>query len=132
MNVKSCWANFRFYTSKTSDIARQLAFAGIALIWIFKTEAPDKTVLLHPFLHNAGFFIVLGLVLDIAQYLAGSIIWHLFSRHKELEESDSSAEFRAPSCINIPMNALFYIKIVPIAIAYWYILRFLYYTLMTK
>jgi len=32
------WENFEEYTGKASDIARQLSFAGIALLWLLRNS----------------------------------------------------------------------------------------------
>jgi len=40
MNLQDYRDDFYTYSGKASDISRQLAFAGIAIIWIFKKEVP--------------------------------------------------------------------------------------------
>lgn len=70
---------YYFHTGKTSEIVRQLALAGIAVIWIFKvgqTQIPPE--LLLPL-----YLIAATLVLDFFQYFVAATIWGVFSRHKE-------------------------------------------------
>ena len=62
-------------TSKLGDVVRQLAFSGIAVVWILKTE-PTKTGLQfdHAFYHPLKWFVIC-LALDLAQYLWAGMAW---------------------------------------------------------
>jgi len=71
---------YYFFTGKTSEIVRQLALAGIAVIWIFKigqNQIPSE--LLLPL-----YLIAVTLVLDFLQYFVAATIWGVFSRHQEI------------------------------------------------
>jgi hypothetical protein len=70
------------FTAKLSDINRNLAFAGIAIIWVFKVQADDKFIIPNELLLPL-YFIVICLLLDLLQYLYLSIIWTLFHRKME-------------------------------------------------
>ncbi len=65
-----------------SDSARQLAFAGIAVVWILATNdeavAVEANSLRLPLLA-----FVLALALDLIQYYAAALFWGVFSRVKE-------------------------------------------------
>lgn len=100
MKLKDARDNYYFYTGKASELVRQLGLAGIAVIWLFKKEVagvpkiPEE--LLLPLV-----LIVLGLALDLLQYVSASIIWGVFQRWKEkrVEEDERrwSAYRRPPS-----------------------------------
>lgn len=61
-----------------SEVSRNLGFAGIAVIWIFKADLPEKAYTLAPELYHAGVVIVLSLALDLLQYVFSSLIWGAF------------------------------------------------------
>ncbi|HEX8693108.1 MAG TPA: hypothetical protein VF746_11850 [Longimicrobium sp.] len=112
-------------STKVSDIVRQLAFAGIAIIWLFKSEVrgvprvPDELL-------TAGFLIIVGLALDLFQYVSAAILWGTFARYKERKGVAAGDSFVAPAWINWPALTCFCLKIVFILGAYVVIGRFLY------
>lgn len=145
---------YYFYTGKTSEIVRQLALAGIAVIWIFKTgqvQLPAELIL--PLI-----LIALTLVLDLFQYFVAATTWGIYSRWQEKNcESekvfekklilpsytrlrggsrkplgaekavDSSAfVFHAPRAINWPGIVFFYSKSLSLIFAYWFLFEYLY------
>ena len=115
---------YDYYSRKTSDIVRKLAFSGIALVWLFRIQIDNqwkvpKTLLL------AATLIGLTLVLDFLQYVSGSLVWALYNKLKERAKTPETAEFLAPRSINWPANFFFWTKILSIALAYWTILHFL-------
>jgi len=121
---------YSHHTSKTSEIVRQLGFAGIAVIWVFKSEVAGRPTI-PPELVSAAFLIVLGLGLDLLHYVAGSLVWGIYGRIKELRDDVSSTtEFEAPRQINWPAIILFWSKTVVMIIAYSFIIRFLYFVVI--
>lgn len=109
------------YTSKTSDIARALGLAGIAIIWVFKTGAGTTQTV--PFeLLPAGLLLIVGLSLDLFQYVVSAAIWYFFTRKKE---KAGVTEFVAPGWINWPGFSLFVAKVIAIVIAYIYLFAYL-------
>jgi len=117
--------NYYYYTGKTSEIVRQLGFAGIAIVWIFRTDVGGRPTV-PPELLPAALFIVMGLTLDLLQYVGGSVIWGIYHRKKEVEGTGAEAEFLAPPQINWLTLFLFWSKTVVMVIAYVLVLRFLY------
>src|SRR4051794_34452286 len=95
--------NYQFNTGKTSDIVRQLCFAGLALVWIFKTGDSSHLVVPPPLVFPSFVFIA-ALTLDLLQYFLNSIIWGLYNRHHEKISLDQEREFTAPTIINLPAN----------------------------
>lgn len=74
------------YTAKTSDVNRSLAFAGIAVVWIFKDfgQSQDQPQTILPsFLLWPLFLFMLSLALDLFQYAIASLIWTMFYRRSE-------------------------------------------------
>ena len=69
-------------TDKLSTQIRQVAFAGIAIIWAFKlpfpvasevTESLSLKSVLHSDLYYALWFFIIAISLDLFQYLFGTI-----------------------------------------------------------
>lgn len=70
------------FSGKASDVARQLAFAGIALIWIFRVERPQAPRLPEQLLLPSA-LLVLALGADLLHYIVKTIIWGRFCRKEE-------------------------------------------------
>ena len=115
---------YSYYTGKASEIVRQLAFAGIAVIWVFKTDRGDQVRVPQELL-PAAIALVAALVFDFLQYVAGSLAWGIYQKVKESGGAKEDTEFLAPRPINWPALALFWSKVVAIAIAYALLLCFL-------
>ena len=112
-------------SSKASDIVRQISFAGVGLIWIFKTGG-GTSLSLNPTLLKAALFIFLALLFDYLQYISGATIWFLYFRYKERKGTLEEDEFLAPEQLNWPTWTLFNLKCVMVLIAYGcYIIPFL-------
>jgi hypothetical protein len=121
-------------SGKASDAARNLAFAGIALIWIFKIDTPGSPKLPYDLIFPCGLF-VLTLCSDFLQYIVGTIVWgsfHCYQEKKKYAEYGSKAVEEDPD-IDSPwyfpwfQNIFFIIKIICVLISYVMILNYIYY-----
>jgi hypothetical protein len=108
-------------SDKSSEINRQLAFAGIAIIWVFRTDSGGKQIV-PAGLFFPGLLLVLGLSFDLLQYVIKSEIWYLVTHRRE---KAGIIEFVVPEWINYPGDILYWMKIVATIIAYSLLLRFL-------
>ncbi|MBN2609933.1 MAG: hypothetical protein JXB00_00080 [Bacteroidales bacterium] len=111
------------FTAKLSEINRNLAYAGIAIIWIFKIQNSNKitipNALLFPLL-----FIVLTLILDITHYIYNSIIWSLFHRRKE-KEGLKNNDIKAPKWYSNVAYFIFFGKVLTNLIGYIFLILYL-------
>jgi hypothetical protein len=114
------------FSKQASDVSRKLAFAGIAVIWIFKADLPDNSYALAPELFYAGIAIVASLTLDLLHYGLSSLIWGWFWRHKEKTGVKLTDNLDAPSYFNRPALVCFWGKLATMTIAYGYLSCFLY------
>jgi hypothetical protein len=121
--VEGYWQDFYEFSGKASDITRQLAFAAIAVIWLFKTDAPTGNITIPPDLIWPGILIVAALAADLLQYVAGSLIWGLYARY--LEREHIAGVERHSKWLVRPIWLFFVIKIVLVIWAYFLILLFL-------
>jgi hypothetical protein len=107
-----------------STVARQLAFAGIALVWVFRAPGED-TVVLPAALWLPTIFLVSGLALDMLHYLCSAAVWGAFHRINEKRFPDEpDREVEAPHWLNWPALVAFWGKASSIALAYLLLLRF--------
>ena len=125
MKLRDCRDAYEATSGKASDIARQLAFAGIALIWVFKIDSGGQQVVPTD-LHFPARLIVIGLGLDLAQYFLHAVTYWVYFRIKEGQlNNDQKAEFTSPRLLPVPFWAIWAVKILVIAAAYGYLLCYL-------
>ena len=110
------------YSRTASTIARQLAFAGIAVIWLFRIDGSSGPALPTAFL-TPLVLIVLALAFDLLHYIIGAAIWSRFGRSKELTNNQ---EFDAPGWLNWPTLGLYYAKLTLVMIAYAFLVGLVY------
>lgn len=106
------------HSGTASSVARQAAFAGIALIWIFNSKTGDE-ILLPVQLLWPTLFLIVGLGLDLLQYVVASAIWGVFHRIKEKElGAIPDPDVSAPPYLNWPALFFFWGKLVAITAGY--------------
>ncbi len=92
-----------------SGVNRQLAFAGIAVIWVFRhgegagCSIPDDLV--APLL-----CFTLALAFDLGQYVCGALLWHWFYRCHERNGVKQDGDIVAPTWKNRATWWLFSMK----------------------
>jgi hypothetical protein len=112
------WASYGAYTGELTKFARQLAFAGAAICWFFRT--PDVR---FPSRINAALLaFVTYFVLDIAQYFSAALLLRFWIRAEESRRWASSdtldGEYDKPAWLDEPPFVLFVLKIVALVIAF--------------
>lgn len=124
MNLREAREHYYFHTGKVSDIVRQLALGGIAVVWLFRSGDGSSVVLPVSLLLPLK-LIVLGLAFDLLQYAFGSALWGFFQWRRERNGTSECEEFKAPRAINWPALGFFWVKVVAVAVAYWQLLNYL-------
>jgi hypothetical protein len=111
------------FSEKASENIRKLTFAGIGIIWIFKTSEVNM-----PLFPQELFFPLLMLAItlffDFFQYLIAYIIWRMFYRIHEMNETDSEKDIKAHPALSVPISFCFIAKVFSILIAYGGIIVF--------
>lgn len=115
-------AEYRHHSERTSEKVRQLAFAALGVVWIFR---PNDTLTLPAELFRAGTAAVIALALDFTHSLFGTGVWGWVHRTKELTGVSASDEFRMKAWINWPANSLFVLKVVALFVSYLYLLGYM-------
>jgi hypothetical protein len=114
------------FSSRASDISRQLSFALIAVVWIFKADRPDGTMSIPDALYLPATFVIAALAVDLLQYIYAAIAWDRLFHRKEVELSNNEdAEFTVSRWVNRPTYLAFYCKLALVIVGYIYLLRFL-------
>jgi hypothetical protein len=109
-------------SKSASDISRQLAYVGIALIWIFKLKDHGGRDVVDPRLLTPTHLLVIALASDLLQFVIAAGIFGFIARKIEKHPEDFAA---LPRWVNWPSVVLFWFKIVIVLIAYVLILDFL-------
>ncbi len=121
------------YTSKASDITRQLILGGIAIIWIFKFTDNGKQTL-DRFLILPLITLSIGLIADLFQYVIGGRIWNSFfvkeeKKAKSNQRTDPTLsidpDIKAPRILNRPIYFFYWAKIGLMLISYILIISYL-------
>jgi hypothetical protein len=126
MTLDDLWSDVRELTGKLSDVARQAAYAGLALVWIFKT-GDATTYHLDRSLLWAAALLALALAFDLAQY-AGNVVLHW--RNARREENVRGVDYKGrditlPKSIHRISYALFALKVALVAAGYVVLLGYL-------
>lgn len=117
--------DYYVFSGLASSASRQLAFAGIALLWLFKS-GDNGAYKLPKQLFVPAAALIIALACDILHYVTGSLIWGTFfrSNEKKTKEIGEDPELEAPSYYSWPITALFFLKIIAVIFAYYHILIF--------
>lgn len=113
------------FQALTSGLVRQLAFAGIALIWIFKIDKPKDHLLPNECYWPLLLF-VLVLVFDFLQYFIPSIIWMNFFRyHEKKNKGNVDIDLKAKEIYSVPGYFFYWGKVILLFFGYMLIIKFL-------
>lgn len=115
LTVADAWEHYYVMSGAASNSARQLAFAGIAVVWIL---AADNNIVPVEYanLRLPIFAFVLALALDLIQYVAGTGMYWQFAREKERNNKEKFTEF--PRRLNIPSEIVFIGKVAAVIWGY--------------
>jgi hypothetical protein len=125
MKLQDYRDTFYTFSGKASDLNRQLGFAGIAIIWLFKKD-PIGGLTIPRELVLPSFLIVGSLVCDMAQYCLASIVWHWFYRTNEKLGISEDKDLTHSVWLERPIWIAFWLKIGLIVAAYVFINLFLW------
>ena len=110
MNLKTVRDAYDTYSGKASEITRQLGFAGIAVVWIFRYQVADGLALPDQ-LRLPLALLVVALAADFLHYVVSAAVWGIFGRITEKKLVKRDDDFETPSKINWPGLFFFWMKI---------------------
>ena len=118
MKNEELWGQYQTYTSEFTKHSRQLAFAAIAICWLFKTSEftfPPKILW-------ALIFTVLFFISDIMQFFVSAHILRWWTRKKEIQQweetSSINGDYGKPWLLDLPAFLFFNIKAVVLSISF--------------
>ncbi len=123
MKLKEYKEEYKWFSGRLSDNTRKLAFAGIAIVWIFKQEK-NGAFILPDLLKLAILMFVITLLFDLLQYICQTMIWGIFHRYHETKFGEDY-ELTAPRYFNWPAIVFFWSKVIALVAGYVFVLKFL-------
>ncbi|MBI2791353.1 MAG: hypothetical protein HYX61_05295 [Gammaproteobacteria bacterium] len=83
LTLHAIWDSHHKSTVTLSKISRQLAFASVAVCWLFRQK--DSTILLHGPVLWALIFALIYFLFDLLQYISAAYIYYAIANNKENE-----------------------------------------------
>lgn len=127
-HLKDWRADYEKSSSKVSELFRSTSYSLIATIWIFNNK--EKTFDLDPLLLNALKYIIIGLSIDIIQYLyktiLGSIMYDYGTKQYEKGKltDEEIKDYQCHPFLKTITWIIFWIKLLMLAIAFISILNY--------
>jgi len=127
VKIRKIREDFEANTKTVSDLVRQLAFAGIAVIWVIRTgdNAGGIRYSLEPLFSSLLLFVV-ALACDFAQYALKVLTLFFANTFFWMKHRDEEREVNYSGWLNLGPYLFFLGKAVCLVIAYWKLLLFLY------
>ena len=115
MKIQKMLDSYEESSSRVSDLTRQLAFAGIAVIWVLRIGESSGGI---PFTSQVLFplyLLVIGLGLDFAQYLYKTILWGSLNWYYWKQHQSNDADVVVSGSWNVPTHILFLSNILVVS-----------------
>lgn len=116
------------YSSIASTIVRQLALGGIALVWLIKVGKPEAGgIRWHSDLMLPMALFALALLLDLLQYVWGTIAWNWIFSRAEAEGKGLDDLISPPEWVNKVTYRVFFMgKVATVIVAYGFLLCYMF------
>lgn len=121
MKLSVARENYYALSGSASNSARQIAFAGIAIVWALNKPTDISPIGLDRPLVWACVWFALCLLADLLQYIVGAALWSYYARKREKElrhKLSEDPEIDAPRELNWPGIFFYYLKALFVAIGY--------------
>jgi hypothetical protein len=114
--LEEIWTEQADYTKSASDSCRQIAFAGLAVVWLFKIDVRSGFHLEFALVF-AGICLVASLAADLLQYTVGAVVLHILGNRREaLDGPERDEDYERYTLW--PMDFFHYSKIALVIAAY--------------
>jgi len=123
MALKDFQTQYEYFSGKASDVTRQIAFATIAIIWIFRNPNPGGQIIPKELLLPL-YLLLITLVLDLLHYIVGSVIWGIFCEIKEGAVNKGTIlpeKVDAPNILRYAVTFFFFLKIICLGFAIYFL-----------
>lgn len=127
MTLKEIREDYVRYSTNVSDLSRNLSYAGIGIIWIFKQSSSgdtSSTTFMNSIpseLRGPLMLFAIVLVLDIFQYFIQTLIWYFYylkQKHTNENDNEDDVIVQEPEKRNIIPWILWCVKFIIVIIAY--------------
>ena len=109
-----------------SKFNRQLAFAGIGIVWLFRTTDSNGTTSIDSGMLTPILCFVISFCFDLLQYLWQSYARYIFYWYKRNTGSKEEDEMNEPEWPNVIAWIMFTIKVCALMAAYIHLGIYLY------
>ncbi len=120
--------DYEYFTGKASEINRNIALGGIAIIWIFRTSDTNKLMIPEALIPPL-ICLVMALAIDLLQYISGGLIWFIFFKYKESQLNKGTLKcnenIKAPAILPLFLHILYWLKILCTGVAYYLLIDYL-------
>lgn len=127
MTLKEIREDYFHYSANVSELSRNLSYAGIGVVWIFK-QATSKETVNTAFMNSIPdelrwplILFVIVLILDLFQYVIQTAIWYpYYVKHKKLHqgENEDDVNLQEPEKYNIIPWIFWLVKLITVVVAY--------------
>ncbi len=125
MNIVTLKQDYDYFTRKLSEIARQLNYVGVAIIWIFRVGQENGGIAFSKtLLWPLGMFAT-SLALDLLHYIVSTLVWGGYFRRQDKKGLKSDTEFRAPKQLNWPSLLFFWTKIALTVVGFVFLVKYI-------
>jgi hypothetical protein len=114
--------NYHYHTGKASDVGRQLALAGIAVVWIVLTAGVGDGLPISVSDWDMPLMLLLlfatVLALDVLHYVYAGAAWGIYQFRQRTKWNESETIEEAPGFINWITIGLYAIKLLLLGATY--------------
>lgn len=120
MKLSEYKKEYQDFSRLASERSRVAAFAGIAIVWLFREIDNSGKIHLSDEMLLPLLMFVWAILLEFFQYLLGAFIWFCVFKYFEnsLADKTKDPDFVHKSILALPIHALFYLKFVLVAFGY--------------
>ena len=116
------------HSGNASAAARQIAFAGIAVVWVFNQPQSSQPLALPQPLQIVLLLLCITLAFDILQYTFSTAVWGFYSRYIEKKlkhQFHNNPDIEPPRELNWPGISMFWLKLLALLCAYALLAKYL-------
>jgi len=126
MKNSDLWIQYSGFTKDLSDNIRKLAFASVAISWLFKSQENDFPYII---LYSIG-AIVIFFFFDILQYLSGALVIKFWTEYKEKEFQNNTGtiegDYLKPKWLDYPPFFCWVLKCIALLMSYWFLGKYIF------
>ena len=112
-----------------SKFNRQLAFAGIGIVWLFRTTDSSNSTSIDSGMLTPILCFIISFAFDILQYFWQAYVWYIYYWYKRCKDAHEDDEMNEPEWPNVIAWCVFTVKVCALIAAYIHLGLYLYHQL---